>query len=307
MAVSLSKSLIEGTTSLLNSEKYSDLTITTQTRSFKVHKAIICTQSPVLAAMSDAGFKESSTGTLALQHDDPATVQRMITFLYTGNYDPEDPDITDTEDDDPSPGPSLMANTLVYSIADKYDIEALKTLAKAKFQALASVAWDCDEFPAIVATVFDSTPNTDLGLRGVVSQICAERIDELLASETWTELLAQDGAIGVVVFKLAHKNSVSHVAKAKGEIVACERELKSANEAVKARMKDLELACSCNERLCERFEEAYEDFERIMKIWAEKRLSMVCDLCDVKLFDGLSSDMAGFKIKLMFGGESRFL
>ncbi len=200
-----------------------------------------------------------------------------------------------------------MANTLVYSIADKYDIENLKVLAKVKFEDLASAAWDCEEFPAIVATVFDSTPDTDLGLRDVVSNICAARIDELLASETWTELIANDGAIGVAVFKLAHKSSVLSIGEAKGELLAREQELKLAKESVEARMEDLNLVCSCNERLGERFEEAHEDFESIMDKWEDEGLNKMCVLCEDRLFEGLSSDLAGFKDKLLYGGESKLL
>lgn len=83
MTSSPSNGLLESASRLV-SEKFSDLTITTQTRSFKVHKAIVCTQSKVLAALSNASF----ISTLPLEHDNPAAVERMITFLYTGNYDP---------------------------------------------------------------------------------------------------------------------------------------------------------------------------------------------------------------------------
>ena len=151
MALNPCKSLGIGIQSLLKSGKYSDLTITTQDRSFKVHKAIVCTQSKVLAAMSDGGFKESSTAILPLDHDDPATFERMVTFLYTGKYDQGNPGIT-VQDAKPCVGPILLAHTLVYSIADKYDIEDLKALAEAKFETVASATWSCkDFFPSIVA------------------------------------------------------------------------------------------------------------------------------------------------------------
>jgi hypothetical protein len=42
---------------LMGSEKYSDLKLVCQGQEFKVHKAIICTQSPVLAAACDGGFQ----------------------------------------------------------------------------------------------------------------------------------------------------------------------------------------------------------------------------------------------------------
>ena len=214
MSPSLSKSLIEGTTRLLNSEKYSDLTITSQTRSFKVHKAVICTQSKVLAAMSDAGFKETSTAILGLEHDHPAAIECMVTFLYTGDYDDEAAVDTDTR---------LMLHALVYSLADKYDIQNLKRLAEVNFENMADGGM-CDDFPAIVATVFETTYSNDEGLRGVVCRICVDHIDEVLASETWNGLFATNGEICCAVFKLAHKRSVEEVAKARHQAEAHEKE-----------------------------------------------------------------------------------
>lgn len=42
---------------ILTSEKYSDLKLVCQDQEFKVHKAIVCTQSPVLAAAVDGDFQ----------------------------------------------------------------------------------------------------------------------------------------------------------------------------------------------------------------------------------------------------------
>ena len=204
-----SSGLVEGTTSLLNSEKYSDLTITTQTGPLKVHKAIVCTQSKVLAAMSDSGFRETSTSNLVLEDDDPATVERMVTFFYTGNYDDGNAAITAT-DAESSVGPVLMANTLVYAIAEKYDIGRLKRLANAKFRKIhCCTAWKCEEFLNVVSEVFDTTPDQDLGLRSVVSNTCARHIDDVLASEKWKELLADNGAIGLSVLEVAHQRFIA--------------------------------------------------------------------------------------------------
>ncbi len=105
----MTKGLVDGATSLLDAEKYSDLTLTTQTRSFKVHKAIVCTLFKVLAAMCDSGFRESSSSALLLNRDNLAAVEPMITFLYTGNYDPGDSDVTEG-DGRFSVGVELMAS-----------------------------------------------------------------------------------------------------------------------------------------------------------------------------------------------------
>ncbi|KAM0805976.1 hypothetical protein BDR22DRAFT_884382 [Usnea florida] len=203
------KSLVEGVESLLGSEKYSDLTITTQHRSFKVHRAIVCSQSKVLAAMCDSGFRESSTSILQLEHDDPVTVERMITFLYTGWYC--------YEDSLPLARDHLIADTLVYSIADKYDTKGLKVLAKAKFKDLAHMAWSCQDYPALVAKIFDTTPDTDMGLRDVVGLVCADHIDEILVSETWGELLSNKGTIGCVILKFVRQRSLEAFVRARDE------------------------------------------------------------------------------------------
>ena len=42
---------------LMLSQKYTDMVLCCQGKEFKVHRAIICTQSPVLAAACDGGFK----------------------------------------------------------------------------------------------------------------------------------------------------------------------------------------------------------------------------------------------------------
>lgn len=288
MALSPCKSLVDGAASLLNSEKYSDLTITTQTRSFKVHKAIVCTQSKVLAAMSDSGFKETSTAVLQLEHDDPATVERMLTFLYTGDYDAGNPDAAVG-----NVGPFLMANTLLYSIADKYDLQGLKSLAKSQFENSARAAWGCGEFPAIVAKIFDSTPDTDLGLRDVVSHICAEHIDHVLLSDTWTDLLADNGAIGVAVFTFARIHWVTEAKDARSRMELCEQELDWAN--------------SCRRRLHERFDDAREDLDIIVDKWDKNRGDEVCDRCWDGSFDGLKHDLAYFKRGLPTRLESTFL
>ena len=160
--------------------------------------------------MCDGDFKESSTLILQLEHDDPVTVERMITFFYTGKYDHGSFPCSTV-------GDILMAHTLVYSIADKYDIKGLKVLAKAKFEYLARVAWSCGDYLAVVAQVFDTTPDTDMGLRDIVGLECAEHIDELLASEAWGELLSNNGTIGRVILKIVRQRSIEAVETAEDE------------------------------------------------------------------------------------------
>ena len=56
----------DGLSQLLESQKYSDLTLLCEGHEFKVHKAIVCTQSPVIAAAVDGslqvGYSQDSKG-----------------------------------------------------------------------------------------------------------------------------------------------------------------------------------------------------------------------------------------------------
>jgi len=45
------------TTTLLESGKYTDLTVKVNERKWKVHKAVLCTQSDFFAKLCDSGFK----------------------------------------------------------------------------------------------------------------------------------------------------------------------------------------------------------------------------------------------------------
>ncbi|KFY87361.1 hypothetical protein V500_07006 [Pseudogymnoascus sp. VKM F-4518 (FW-2643)] len=70
---------------LLDSGKYSDLRLTCQERTWNVHRAVICTASPVFAAMADGEFKAQS-GVIDLPADEPEIVEVMLRFLYQGKY-----------------------------------------------------------------------------------------------------------------------------------------------------------------------------------------------------------------------------
>ena len=179
--------------------------------------------------MSDSGFKETSTSTLVLEDDDPATVERMITFLYAGTYDDGNPATSSVVGaaDPCVVGKILMANTRVYAIADKYDIGPLKWSASAKFRNVRCCdAWKCENFSNVVLDVFDTTPENDLGLRNIVSHYCARHIDDVLASKSWNEFLKVNGAIGLSIFKVVRERGVAKCKELEEELKDVKEDLK---------------------------------------------------------------------------------
>ena len=116
----------------------------------------------------------------------------MISYLYTSNYD-KDITAPHLQEHEISPNNNSTEKTItyeqmiihvrVYSLAEKYIIEGLTTLATSKFQAVIGTRWPLPQFPAIVREIFTSTPPTDKELRDVAVKKCARYVGDLLKKE----------------------------------------------------------------------------------------------------------------------------
>ncbi|KAI5460315.1 hypothetical protein BGZ63DRAFT_454618 [Mariannaea sp. PMI_226] len=71
---------------LLRTGKYSDVTLICEDRAYLLHKAIICTQSPVLETALTGNFQEAITNTYTIGGFDLPIVQAMIDFMYLNDY-----------------------------------------------------------------------------------------------------------------------------------------------------------------------------------------------------------------------------
>ncbi|KAI4264080.1 MAG: hypothetical protein L6R35_007314, partial [Caloplaca aegaea] len=76
--------------SLFSSGKYSDLTITCRDRAFHVHRLFLCSASRFFVAACDGVFKEAQDSQIDLSEDDPKTLERLLRYLYTADYDDND-------------------------------------------------------------------------------------------------------------------------------------------------------------------------------------------------------------------------
>ena len=99
--------------------------------------------------------------------------------------------------------PRMMNSVLVYAVAEKYEIPDLKDLAKAKFQNLTWSKWPHDHFYALAESVFSTTPDTDMGLRQVVLDICEKHSEDILRKEGSKAAFLELPAIGAVVLRAA--------------------------------------------------------------------------------------------------------
>ncbi|KAI4124820.1 MAG: hypothetical protein LQ341_007033 [Variospora aurantia] len=201
--------------SLFSSGKYSDLTITCGNRAFHVHRAFLCSASRFFDAACDGVFKEAHESHIDFSDDDPNTLERLLRFLYTTDYDDNNTNDNNTAEETNGKGTvanasstssaqidnaisqvtsdaseseredesvhhkvsAIMNNVAVYALADKYNIASLKDLAKEKFEnRCACFRWETESLVATLEFVYTSTPPADQGLRNVMARVCFQQI-----------------------------------------------------------------------------------------------------------------------------------
>lgn len=85
--------------------------------------------------------------------------------------------------------PRLLASIFVYSTADKYDIPALKNLARSKFSTLAWEVGPHQDFSTVIQEVFEPALSSDDRLRGIVTEFCRQHVDDVLDEEQYQSIL----------------------------------------------------------------------------------------------------------------------
>lgn len=112
--------------------------------------------------MSDRLKQEGRVGVVILPDDDKSVVHEMLRYLYTGSYHD---DSGDAKQSDLTP---ILFNVHMHTIADKYDIPPLVTLAEAKFAERAEEEWISADFANAIEEVYATAPDSKRAM-----QLCA--------------------------------------------------------------------------------------------------------------------------------------
>lgn len=159
----------------------------------------------------------------------------MIDFLYRLDYDDNR---LDTEDQPPTSGPhnsmpspvlfkfqdgtgstpavdgaavaeqrtelnslSLLVNAKIYIIADKYDIQALKEWAVAKYEEVLPTTWNSSSFIESASLVFEKTLESDRMLREVIIRKASANSKALFDRGEFVALLQSHGDFAAEVLR----------------------------------------------------------------------------------------------------------
>lgn len=96
----------------------------------------------------------------------------------------------------------MVFHVKVYSIADKYDVLALKLQAREKFAKLVKTCWDMEDFPDAITEIYSPTHGIDRGLRDLVVEIVSKHIHALLKRQDFQDLLEETLGFAADVIRL---------------------------------------------------------------------------------------------------------
>jgi len=188
--------------SLYNSEIFI-IKVGADERQLSVHESVLL-QSPVLRRICRGGFLESSTKRIELKDDDPEIFSKVITYLYRGDFEPLFPfasvamDGGSWVDSTLWPGMSLsqrdahaMESALVYTVAEKYQLERLKTTAVQKLKNLQPVS--SRTFLILSLEVYSNVPESDTIFRDFFARYAPDQLKD--ASELALRPYLREGGL----------------------------------------------------------------------------------------------------------------
>ncbi|KAL9023881.1 MAG: hypothetical protein Q9196_006906, partial [Gyalolechia fulgens] len=99
---------------------------------------------------------------------------------------------------------AVWNNVQVYALAEKYDVQPLKSLAAKRFRVGAAEEWKIVDILPILTEVYNTTPTADRGLREDMLKVCSRYADELMALPAFLEMLCNDGTLAVEILRVFH-------------------------------------------------------------------------------------------------------
>ncbi|KAI0509421.1 hypothetical protein F5B22DRAFT_658171 [Xylaria bambusicola] len=195
---------------LLQSGEHSDLTLMCKGREFKVHKAIVCTQSPIIDRMIKSKLKEAQTNTIEVKFE-LHILKCMLNYMYTTDYKVELPSTEENSKQEASAQPAankrvqvfpttaevLLYHAHVNDIAEYYDVTDLAVLSAERIACLLQKPFSAETFCDFIEKTEGLTG--DQNLQQKLTAIAASNIVALLEKDFFsTKEIGNNMASGVL-------------------------------------------------------------------------------------------------------------
>ena len=143
--------------------------------------------------------KDGNSRSITLKDDDLALVEQMLLWLYNQEY----PATTVEREEE-----ALVLDAKMYGLADKYNLGQLKEVTKECFKIMLKAYWNTDRFAKAATVVWQTTPDSDVGLRQLVSKNLWSQREKLLSRRDVKVLLKElNGFSGDLMLVLAKDRS----------------------------------------------------------------------------------------------------
>lgn len=96
----------------------------------------------------------------------------------------------------------------LYIMADKYDVPALRLLARDRFYRAAEISWKtADAFPAVVDELYSCTPNTEIAMREIVCRLVGSSLHDDKLRQKMEPVMRKHGDFAVEVINYTLQSS----------------------------------------------------------------------------------------------------
>ncbi|KAL8737714.1 MAG: hypothetical protein Q9181_001432 [Wetmoreana brouardii] len=172
---------------------------------------------------------EGESLSVDLKEEDPVLVGKLVHYLYHFDYvddDKSEDNDNGTKDHEGHPAQqssescALSINTGMYVMGDRYNLVALKNLARAKFSAALPSGWKQDNFPNVIRIIYDQTLTTDRGLRDRVLPVLQAHWQELRTRKAFMAVVQDHAEFAVELIEAWAKTSQLLEGKVVKEVIS---------------------------------------------------------------------------------------
>ena len=192
---------------------------------------------------TDALHQGSANQMITFRNDDPPTFNRMLIYLYTGDYpdgiipSAQQPLTLDECSISPyvralmptsatapkvhSTDDKLMNNVNLYIMAEKYDLHHLKGRAMTRFHDLMGNETPNEKLVPVINAIYECTKPGDSGLREIITETFAQNINIVLASEDLTAVMKKFADLSFAIFMKSReidKQTLSRLSASKATV-----------------------------------------------------------------------------------------